>query len=343
LTSTSIAPGASASRAGSALSRALVLVIRHPLVRVLIRRLLLAVPLLFIVSALSFLLLSLVPGDAAVTILGNQATPTTVAALRHSLGLDLPLPERYWHWLSHALTGDLGKSLYTGETVRGELAQRLPVSLSLILGGLVVIPGVGVVLGVFSAVRGGVLGRFVDGLSLVGFALPPIVVGAVLIDVFAVKSHVFPAVGYTPLAHSPSQWLRSIALPVAALSAGGIAAFAKNTREAMLDLLASEHVRMAWARGIPAWRIFFVYVLKNVGTRVLTLTGLLTIGLLGGTVLVETIFALPGLGLLASSGASQRDVPVVQGVAVLFTLIIIGVNIVTDLAYSWLDPRVKTS
>jgi peptide/nickel transport system permease protein len=301
------------------------------------------VPLLFLVSALSFLLLSLVPGDPALTILGNQATPEKVAALHHRLGLDLPLPERYWHWLSHAVRGDLGQSLYTGESVRAQIGQRLPVSLSLIVGGLILIPGIGVALGMFSAVRGGIVGRFVDGLSLVGAALPPIVVGAVLVDLLAVKTHIFPAVGYVPLKESPTQWLRSLALPVTALSIGGIASFAKNTREATLDVLASEYMRMAWARGIPPRRIFFVYGLKNVGTRVLTLTGLLTIGLLGGTVLVESIFALPGLGLLVSTGASQRDVPVVEGVAVFFTLIIVVVNIVTDLAYSLLDPRVKTS
>lgn len=315
----------------------------HPTVRVVARRFLLAIPLLFVVSFLSFLLLSLTPGNAAIQILGTRATPASVAALEHQLGLDQSLPERYWHWLTHALHGDFGTSVFTGQAVSQQLEQRAPVSVSLIIGSLLVILILGVCLGVFSAVRGGTSGRVVDGLSLVGFALPGFWIGAMLIELFAVKLHLFPAVGYVPLQASPTRWLESIALPIIALSVGGVAALAKQTREAMLDVLASEHSRMAWASGIPARRIYLVYALKNVAPRVLTVLGLLTIGLLGGTALIETVFALPGLGSLAVTGSSQQDVPVVQGVVVLFTLIIVAVNLLTDIACSLLDPRVKAS
>jgi peptide/nickel transport system permease protein len=317
--------------------------LRHPVTRVVVRRLLLAIPLLFAVSILSFLLLSLAPGNAALEILGNAATPARVRAVERQLGLNLPLWTQYWHWLLHALQGDLGTSIFSGEPVTQAIVQRLPVTLSLIIGGLIVMPGIGITLGVYSAVHGGAVGRFVDGFALVGFALPSFWLGAILIEFFAVKLHLFPAVGYVPIATSPSQWLRSITLPVIALSVGGIAGFSKYAREAMLEVLASEHIRMARADGIPKRWIYFRYALKNTGLRMLTLIGLLLIGLLGGTAFIETIFALPGLGAYAVQGAQRQDVPVVEGVTVFFTLLIILINLVTDLAYTWLDPRVRSS
>lgn len=316
---------------------------RHPLVRVVTRRVLVAIPLLFIVSALSFVLLSLTPGDAAQQILGTSATPGQVVALRHQLGLDQSLPERYWHWLTKALSGDLGTSIFSGQSVAQAIVQRLAVSLSLIVAGLLLMFGIGIPVGIFSAVRGGRAALLVDLLALVCLSLPGFWVGAILIELFAVKIHLFPAVGYVSLADSPWGWLRSITLPVIALSIFGIATVAKNTREAMLDVLASEHVRMAWANGIPARSIVFVYALKNVGVRILTLVGVLTIGLLSGTVFIETVFALPGIGGYAVSGASQQDVPVVQGVVVCFVLIVVFVNLLVDIAYTWLDPRVRSS
>jgi peptide/nickel transport system permease protein len=148
-------------------------------------------------------------------------------------------------------------------------------------------------------------------------------------------------VGYVSIGTSPWQWLRSITLPVIALSLGGVVAVAKQTREAMLHVLASEHIRMARANGIPPRRIYFVYALKNVGIRVSTIMGLLIVGLFGGTVFVETIFALPGLGSFAASGGMQQDIPVVEGVMLVFTGVIVVVNLITDVAYAWLDPRAR--
>jgi peptide/nickel transport system permease protein len=292
---------------------------------------------------LSFVLLSLVPGNAAEQILGFSASKARVAALEHQLGLDRPLWTQYWRWLMHALHGDLGNSIFIGNPVGPTIVQRLPVTLSLILGAIIVMPGIGITLGIYSAVRGGIGGRVVDTFALVGFALPSFWFGAILIEFFAVKLHLFPAIGYVSFAQSPSEWLRSLVLPVIALSIGGIAGFSKYTRDATLDVLASEHIRIAHADGMPPHRILFIYALKNTGLRVVTMIGLLTIGLLGGTAFVETIFALPGLGNYLVTGVQQEDVPVVQGVTVVFTLIIIFVNLITDLAYSWLDPRVRTS
>jgi peptide/nickel transport system permease protein len=302
-----------------------------------------AIPLLFIVTGLSFVLLSLVPGDAAQQILGQRATPASLAALRKQLGLDLPLPQQYWHWLTHALHGDLGSSISTSQPVTEAVLQRLPVTLSITIGGLIVMPVLGIALGVYSAVRGGLLDRVLGLFSLVGYALPAFWLGAILIEFFAVKLHWLPAVGYVPFAQSPGDWFRSLVLPVAAISIGGIVVFAKQTRDAMLDVLASEHVRLAWARGVPAREIYFRYALRSIGPVMLTLVGLLTIGLLSGTAFVETIFALPGIGQYAVNGALQQDVPVVQGTTVFFTLMVVAINLITDLAYTALDPRVRTA
>jgi peptide/nickel transport system permease protein len=316
---------------------------RHPVVAVVNRRLLLAIPLLFVVSALSFILVSAVPGDAANQILGVNASPEAYAKLRTALGLDQPLYEQYSRWAADALHGDLGTSLYSGEHVTTTITNRFPVTLSLVILSLLAVTIVGVGLGVFSAVRGGVAGRIVDALSLIGFALPGFWVGAVLISLFAVRLGWLPAVGYVPLSASPEDWARSLVLPVIALAMHSVAVIAKQTREAMLDTLGSEHIRMAWANGIPPRYIHYRLALKNAAPRVVTITGLETVGLLVGTVFIEQVFALPGLGSALVSSASQGDLPVVEGITVFFALIIVVINLVVDLTYSLLDPRVRVS
>jgi len=320
-----------------------VAVARMPLLRVFVRRMLMAIPLLFVISVLSFVLVSLTPGDAAQAILGTQATQDQYEALRSSLGLDQPLFVQYWHWLTHAITGDFGSSLFSGETVSNAILTRLPVTLSLMFGALLVSLVLGVALGLFSAVRGGVLGRAVDGLALVGFALPGFWVGAMLIVIFAVELRWFPPTGYVEFADSPQGWLSSLVLPVFALALSGIAALAKQTREALLDVLNSEYIRMARANGIRYRSIVFVNALKNSSVRVVTVLGVQAVGLLGGTVVVENVFALPGLGSLAVNSTAQHDLPVIQGIVVYFTLLVVVINLIVDLAYTWLNPKVRTS
>ncbi|TNC26394.1 ABC transporter permease [Amycolatopsis alkalitolerans] len=317
--------------------------VRLPLLRVIARRVLIAVPLLLIISMLSFVLVSLIPGDAARAILGTQGTEEQYQALRHSLGLDLPLYQQYWQWLTHAVHGDLGSSLFSGQTVSEAISQRLPVTLSLMFGVLLVSLLVGVSLGVFSAVRGGVLGRTVDALGLVGFALPNFWVGAMLIVVFAVALRWLPATGYVPFFQSPSQWLQSLILPVFALALHGITAVAKQTREAMLDVLSSDYIRMARANGVHYRSIVSVNAMKNGSIRVVTILGLQAVGLLGGTVVVENVFALPGLGGLAVDSTAQHDLPVIQGIVIYFTGIVVVINLIVDIAYTWLNPKVRTS
>jgi len=332
-------PRALKDPAGSAVAR--LEVIHHPIVRVVARRLAMAIPLLFIVSASSFVLVSLTPGDAAQSILGLNAPQDAVVRLRHALGLDNPIYVQYWDWLKHALHGDFGTSVVTGETVTHAIDARLPPTLALIVGAFLLGSTIGVGLGVLSALRGGALGRAVDAFALAGFALPAFWLGAILIAVFAVKLRWFPATGYVAFADSPSGWLNSLVLPVVALSVGAIAAIAKQTRASMLEVLSSEHIRMAWANGLSPRSIVFRHALKNAALPVIAVVGVQAVWLLGGTVVIESVFALPGLGSLLVSSSIQHDLPVVEGIAIYFTVIIVLISLLTDLAYSWLNPRVR--
>jgi peptide/nickel transport system permease protein len=287
---------------------------------------------------------SITPGNAAQVLLGNSATPQGIKQVDQQLGLNLPVYQQYWDWLKGAVHGDLGSSLVTKQSVGATITgTRLSVTLSLIIGSLLVTALLGVGLGIISAVRGGVLGRSLDVFSLVGYSLPSFWVGAVLVAIFAVKLKWLPAVGYVSLSDSVSGWFKSLILPVVALSLGAIAIVARYTREAMLDALASEHVRISWANGISARSIYFRHALKNAAPRIITTIGVIAVGLLTGTVLIEVVFALPGLGGLAVTSTTQRDLPMIQGVVVLFTIIVIIVNLAVDLTYTWLNPRVRSS
>jgi peptide/nickel transport system permease protein len=289
--------------------------------------------------------MNLIPGNVTYTILG----PPTVThiplsryhELAHQLGLDQPLWTQYWAWLSAALHGDLGHSMASGQGVTEEITQRLPVTVSLVIGSVVVSTVFGVLLGVLSAVRGGATGTAVDTIAMVGWVMPAFWIAAELVAIFAVKLGWFPAIGYVPLTVSPTEWLRSLVLPVLALSLGAIGFVAQYTREAMLDALSSEYVRAARASGISPLSITFRHALKTASLQVVTLAGLLTVGLLVGTVFVEQVFTMPGLGALFLTAINGKDIPVVVGIAVFFTLIIVAVNLATDLAYSLLSPKVE--
>jgi peptide/nickel transport system permease protein len=309
------------------------------------RRIVVSIPLLFVVSVLVFVLMSLIPGNVAQTILGSPATsglpPSAYQALVRQLGLDKPLPVQYWAWLTHALHGDLGVSLVTKQPVSQAITQRFPVTLSLVVGSVLVALVAGVSLGIVSAVRGRAAGKSVDAVSMVGWIVPVYWLAAELIIIFAVKVRWLPASGYVPFTQSPGDWLRSLILPVLALAVGAAGVFAKFTREAMLDAFSSEYVRMARANGISERTIVLRYSLKSASLQVVTLAGLWAVGLLIGTVFVEQVFALPGLGSLIVQGARNHDLTMVQGVAVFFTLIVIGVNLFVDLVYTVLSPKVR--
>lgn len=307
------------------------------------RRLALSLPLLVIVPTVTFLLAALIPGDVARTILGADATQAQYLQLRQSLGLNEPLLTRYLSWLGNALHGNLGASLFWQQPVSSLLDSRLQVTLSLVIGSTAVATAVGVAFGVVAALRAGAVGKIVDAIAMVGLATPNFFLGLLLVTWFAVTLRVFPATGYVPFSQSPGEWLRSIVLPVITLAVPGIAVIAKQTRDAMLEVLDRPFIRTLRAAGVPGRSIVGKHALRNAAIPVVTVIGLIFIGSLSGTVLVETVFALPGLGGLVVQATSQHDLPLIQGVAVYFTIAVICVNLLVDLTYGWLDPRVRVS
>lgn len=313
------------------------------MLRLLVNRLALSIPLLFVVSVLVFGLASLVPGDAARTILGEQATPEAVAYLRTQLGLDQPWYDRYGSWLAGVLHGDFGTSILSGQDVGTTLNTRAGVTLSLVLTALVVSSVIGVALGLVSAVRGGVLGRVVDVVSLIGLALPNFWIAIVLVSLFAVRFRLFPATGYVPLSASPSEWISSLAMPVAALSLLGIAIIGKQTRDSVLDTLDAEYVRVLRANGLSERRIIGAHVLRNAAIPIVTAMGVVAVGMVGGSVFIESVFVLPGLGSLATQSTLDHDLPVILGLGVYFTVLVVVVNVLVDVAYGFLNPKVRAS
>lgn len=315
------------------------------LIRATTRWLASSLTLLFAVTVLTFLLSALAPGDAAKAMLSGQSTSYTPAQyqrLRHELGIDQPLPVQYWHWLDRLLHGSLGTDLFSGQPITQAINERLGASLSIIIGTVLVSTLAGVGIGVFSAVRGGVPSKLLDGVSLAGLAAPNFWLALVLVAVFAVRYPLFPATGYVSFSADPVQWLRSVVLPVAALSAGASAFIARQTRDAMADVLAREFIVALRAYGLPLRSIIFRHALRNAAIPVVTLAGLLFVSLLGGTVLIEGIFAVPGLGQLAVVASSAHNLPMIEGVAFYFTVIVIIVNLLVDLSYRWLNPEVRS-
>lgn len=308
---------------------------------VVARRVASAIPLLFFVSIITFVLVAISPGDAAHILAGPNATPSQFATIRQQLGLDEPITAQYWHWLSHAIDGNLGKSIVNGLGVTQLIKQRIGVTLSLVLVATVLAAVVGVALGSVSAARGGRLGRVVDLLAVVSFALPNYWLGLILLTVLSMKLHLFPSIGYVSIGTSPAQWLHSIALPVITLALGGVAGIAKQTRDAMLVTLSSPFITAHRADRIPQRTIIFRHALRNSAAPILAMIGLFFVGSLSGTILIEQIFSLPGLGSLAVSSSTEHDVPVIQGVALVFAALVVAANLLLDLLYRALNPKVE--
>ena len=308
-----------------------------------IRRVLMSIVLIFVSTLTIFVLMSLVPGDAAQTILGENATPQAVEYLRQQLGLDQPLWIQYANWVVGLFRGDLGTSIYSGEPVTKLVWARMGVTFSLMVGSTVAIAVLGIVVGLASALREGWVGRSIDAISLVGFALPSFWIAIVLVAVFAVNLRLFPATGYVPPAAGLGPWLNSLVLPVAALSLSGITVIAKQMRDSARKELERDYVRVLRSTGVSETRIVLLHVLRNASIPSTTLIGLMAVGALSGAVFIENVFVLPGLGSLVTSAATRQDLPVILGVGVAFTAIVILINLVVDVAYVSLNPKVRQS
>jgi peptide/nickel transport system permease protein len=311
-------------------------------IRTLLRRLALSIPLLFVVTMLTFVVTGLTPGSAAATILGTNATPAKFTALNRQLGLNEPTLVQYWHWLVHAVHGNLGTSIFTGENVTTILGSALPVTLSLIIGAILVAVALGIPLGVLSARRAKSGGQIVDAVSLVGYAIPSFFLGLIFGYVFSNVLNWFPAAGFTPLTQSLRGWLASIVLPIATIGIPGAALLARQTRQSMLDVLSRDYIRSLRARGLPERSIIYKHALRNALGNVVTLLGIYIVGLLLATTLVENVFAMQGVGTVAVNATSQHDLPVLEGAALYFTIVVVIAFVLVDLARAWLNPKLRS-
>ncbi|MFS0713930.1 ABC transporter permease [Microbacterium sp. 2P01SA-2] len=309
----------------------------------ILRRLLSGVVLIAVISFLAFVLLYAGGGDIARRILGENATAETVAKKTEELGLNRPLLVQYGDWVASALTGNLGRSWFTGELVSVSVSGRLAVTLSLVLGATVVSAILAVVLGVLAARRGGIVDGAVQFLSLVGFAVPGFLIALLLVLVFAINLGWFKATGYVPITTSPTGWIASVTLPVVALSLGAIATVAAQVRGSVIDAMSRDYVRTLRSRGLGMRSVIYKHVLRNAGGPALAVLAVQFVGLLGGAVVVEQIFAIPGMGQLSVRSTTLGDVPVVMGLVIAFAIIVVIVNLLIDLAQAALNPKVRLS
>lgn len=309
----------------------------------IIRRLLAGIVLVFVISVVTFSLLYLGGSNIARQLLGTNATPETVAQKAHELGLDRPLVVQYADWLVKALSGNLGRAWTTGQLVSVSVTNRMAVTLSIVLGAVIVSAILAVVLGVLAARRGGWIDAVVQVVSVIGFAVPGFLIALFLVLTFAINLHWFKAVGYVPLTRSFTGWLSSVTLPITALSIGAIAAVAQQIRGSVIDAMARDYVRTLRARGLRMNRVVYKHVLRNAGGPALAVLALQFIGLIGGAVVIEQMFALPGIGQLTVQATTSGDIPVVMGVVIATAIIVVIVNLLIDLAQAALNPKVRLS
>jgi peptide/nickel transport system permease protein len=306
------------------------------------RRLLYLVPVLLAVSLLTFLIASLLPGDLAYVILGDQATPDKVAALRHDMGLDQPLLIRFFGWLGHILQGDFGRSFRTGQTVLQAVSERLPVSFELMILAELTALLIGVPLAIVCAARsGGAFDRFMTGSAFGMLSVPTFLSAILLIYLFAVQLHWLPATGYIPFTEDPIGNLRFMVLPALTLALAEWPGIMRVLRSDMIATLQEDYIALAKAKGLTPRRILFVHALKPSSLTLVTITGINIGRLIGGALIVETIFALPGIGRLLIGAIYTRDLIILQGVVLLVASGFVIVNFIVDMLYAVLDPRIR--
>ena len=308
----------------------------------IIRRFLAALVSIFLAAVLVFSALLAVPGDPAEVILGVNASPQALAALRSKLGLDEPPLIRFTGWLGGVVQGDFGESLNYQAPVSRLILDRLAVSLPLALGGALLACLIALPLGVFAALRRGTaLDPLVVVLSQVGAAIPSFWLGLMFILLFSVTWGLFPAGGYTPWSRDPLAALRSLALPILALGLGQAAVMTRMTRSAMLETLSQDYVRTAKAKGLSNNRVIFKHGLRNALVTLVTILGISLSNLLIGSIIIEQVFALPGLGRLALTAIGTRDYPLLQGEILVYASAIVFLSFLVDISYGLLDPRIR--
>lgn len=316
------------------------------MLRFLMQRLLALIPVLFTVAIIVFLILRLTPGDPAAVIAGNNATNEDIDRIREQLGLTKPLFTQFTIWLSGVLQGDLGYSFYLNKPVIELIAQRIEPTLSLAAGTMLLSVAVAVPLGTLAAWRmGGWLDRILSGFAVAGFSVPVFVIGYVLIYVFAIELQWLPVQGYRRLFGPSSQgigaWAYQLVLPWVSLATIYVALIARVTRASVSEALTEDYIRTARAKGVTEQAVLLRHALANAAVPIVTVIGIGIALLIGGVVVTETVYAIPGLGSLTVDAVLNRDFPVIQGVVLFFSVLYVVINLLVDLSYLWLDPRIR--
>lgn len=311
-------------------------------IRLIGRRLIQVGPVVILATLVVFSLLQLVPGDIAFTLAGESATDERLAEIRRLYGLDQPFYVQYGTWLWNALHGDLSRSILSGEPVLKTLMHRFPSTLLIVACSLALSLVIGIPLGIIAATRpGGRIDAAVTSIASLGVAVPNFWLAMILVATFALTYNWFPATGAASFADDPLRALRHATLPSLALAAGGIAEVARQLRSSLVEVLSSQYVRTLHAKGLSPAKILWKHGLKNVGVNLLTVIGLLVNRLLGATVVIEAVFAIPGVGSMVVYAAIHKDFPVIQGVVLAMVLIVITLNLIIDVLYTVFDPRVS--
>jgi peptide/nickel transport system permease protein len=304
-------------------------------------RLIAMLPVLFLVSIIVFMLIRMLPGDPVLIMLGEEATLEVRAALRHELGLDRSIPVQYAVWVGRVIRGDLGRSIRTHQPVLEAIIQRLPVTFELTLLAMVISLSSALPVGIVAAMfRGSRVDMISTAAALVGISIPNFFLAIVLIYVFALKFGWVPPMGYTPPWQDLAANLKAMILPAMTLGIGAAAVVARHIRSSFLEVLGQDYIRTARGKGLREHRVVFTHALKNALIPVVTIVGLQFGGLLGGAIITETIFGLPGVGRLVIASIFERDFPLVQGVVLFVALVFLFTNLVVDVLYAFLDPRI---
>jgi peptide/nickel transport system permease protein len=309
--------------------------------RYILKRLISMIPVLFLVSLVVFIIVHLTPGDPALVMLGEEVNPTSLAALRHDMGLDQPIPVQYMTWLSSVLRGDLGHSIQNHQPVFEAILQRLPVTAELTLLAMIISLVIAIPTGILSATRRGSRSDLISTtLALLGVSMPSFFLAILLIFIFSLDLRWLPPIGFTPILEDPIANIKGLVLPAVTLGAATAAIIARLTRSSLLEVLQLEYIRTARAKGLAERGVIYGHALKNAMIPVMTIIGLQVGALLGGAIITETIFVLPGVGRLAVDAIFTRDFPVLQGVVLFLALIYLFVNLTVDVLYAYLDPRI---
>jgi len=308
----------------------------------ILRRIAATVPVMLIVAVLVFLMLRLTPGDPAAIIAGDNANDAQIAAIRTKLGLDAPLVTQFFIWLGNVLRGDFGESFFFKRTVAELIVSRLEPTLALSVSTIVLAVAIAVPLGVLAAYkRGTMIDKAVMGFSVLGFSVPVFVIGYSLIYLFAIKLNWVPVQGYQRIGDGFGGFLQRLLLPSLTLSVIYIALIARMTRASVIDVLEEDYIRTARAKGQSELKVLFTHALRNASVPIVTVIGLGVALLIGGVVVTESVFTIPGLGRLTVDAVLARDFPTVQAVILLFSLVYVLINLMVDLAYTVLDPRIR--